>query len=147
MPIKQITPQADIEAYLQDQLAKREKSIIDALSFVGIQCVNEAKLHPGYQDQSSNLRSSIGFAVLKDGVVIHKPPLEQIKDGEKGVSEGNDFLSRLISENTKGIVLIVVAGMKYAAYVETNRNVITSAELLAERMVPQILKELGFIVK
>lgn len=35
--------------------------------------------------------------------------------------------------------------MNYAAYVEArNYNVITSAELLANKLVPQIMKQLGF---
>ena len=66
---------------------------------------------------------------------------------EKGKKEGAELLSDLIGRNTQGIVLIVVAGMNYAAYVETNRNVITSAELLAEDLVPKLLRQLGFQVR
>jgi len=37
-----------------------------------------------------------------------------------------------------------VAGMKYAAYVEArNYNVLSSAELLAEKEVPKLLKALS----
>lgn len=149
MPIRQITPKADVEAYLQDQLAKREKSIIETLNFVGIQCVNNAKdISIGnYIDQTGNLRSSIGYAIIQNGVVVNQSRFEQVKDGKEGKKEGAELLSDLIGKNTQGIVLIVVAGMNYAAYVETNRNVITSAELLAEDLVPKLLRQLGFQVR
>ena len=147
MPFKQITPQADVEDYLKDQLAKREKSIIRTLNFVGITCINEARTNGDYMDQTGNLRSSIGYAIIQNGVVVNKSRFEQVKDGKDGKKEGAELLSDLISRNTHGIVLVVVAGMNYAAYVETNRNVITSAELLAEDLVPKLLRQLGFQVK
>lgn len=147
MPIRQITPKADVEAYLQDQLAKREKSIIKTLNFVGITCINEARTNGDYIDQTGNLRSSIGYAIIQNGVVVNQSRFEQVKDGKEGKKEGAELLSDLIGRNTQGIVLIVVAGMNYAAYVETNRNVITSAELLAEDLVPKLLRQLGFQVK
>jgi hypothetical protein len=38
--------------------------------------------------------------------------------------------------------------MNYAAYVERNGyNVLTSAELLADELVPKLLKQLGFTTK
>ena len=60
----------------------------------------------------------------------------------------DDFLSRLASEHKTGICLIVVAGMNYAVYVEgRGKNVLTSAKLLADRLVPQMLEQLGFTIK
>ena len=54
-------------------------------------------------------------------------------------------MSKLISENPKGIVLIVVAGMNYARYVEKmGLNVLDSSEMLAKKLVPRMLKDLGF---
>lgn len=147
MGFRQITPKSEVDAYLQDQLIKREKVLIRTLNFVGIQCVNEARTNGDYMDQTGNLRSSIGYAVVKNGVVIHKSRFEQIKSGGEGKKEGLGLISELINSSKSGIVLIVVAGMNYAAYVETSRNVITSSELLAESLVPQLLNQLGFSVK
>lgn len=147
MPIRQITPKAEVEAYLKDQLSKRERSIIRTLNFVGTQCVNEARTNGKYMDQTGNLRSSIGYAIIQNGVVVNQSRFEQLKDGQQGKKEGSELLSDLIDRNTKGIVLIVVAGMNYAAYVETNLNVLTSAELLAQDLVPKLLRELGLQIK
>ena len=64
-----------------------------------------------------------------------------LKEGQK---EEKAFINKVISQYPKGFVLVVVAGMKYASYVEArNYNVLTSAELLAEREIPRLLKELS----
>ena len=95
-----------------------------------------------------NLRSSIGYVVLQDGKPIEKggfAPTERGKEkGKNGQKEGETFINKVISQYPKGFVLVVVAGMKYATYVEArNYNVLTSAELLAEKEVPKLLKALS----
>ena len=66
------------------------------------------------------------------------------KSGNNGQKEGESFINKVTSQYPKGFVLIVIAGMKYASYVEArNYNVLTSAELLAEREVPKLLKALS----
>lgn len=146
-----ITPQftpADIERMLQEKIAKYEEKIIRILRFVGEKCINEAREYGSYQDQTGNLRSSIGYIVLKDGKPIEKggfaPTERGTKKGKDGQKEGEAFINKVISQYPKGFVLVVVAGMKYASYVEArNYNVLTSAELLAEREVPKLLKALS----
>lgn len=147
MGINQITPMSDINDYLQEQIEKREQVIINTLNYIGTECVNRAKQSNRYIDQTGNLRSSIGYVVVKNGTIINGGEFEQIKNGEKGKSQGESFIHE-IANSTKGICLIVVAGMNYASYVEaTGRDVLTSAELLAEIKIPEMLKQLGFTVK
>lgn len=148
--IQQLTPKSQIDAYIAKQIELKENVIIKELAYIGKECVNEAKTNPGYIDQTGNLRSSIGFMVLKNGSVIHQGGFEMVKEGaEKGVIEGKKFAGELIARNSKGLVLVLVAGMNYAVRVETelSRNVIMSGELLAEKLVPQLMKELGFTVR
>lgn len=150
MPIKQITPMSDIEEFIAKHIERNENMIIDNLAYVGKECVNNAKTNPGYTDQTGALRSSIGFMVLKNGSVIHQGGFEMVKEGaEKGVIEGKKFAAELIARNSQGLVLVLVAGMNYAVRVETelSRNVIMSGELLAEKLIPQMMKQLGFIVR
>ena len=55
-----ITPQftpADIERMLQEKIAKYEEKIVRILRIVGEKCINEAREHGSYQDQTGNLRS------------------------------------------------------------------------------------------
>nr|DAY04418.1 MAG TPA: hypothetical protein [Caudoviricetes sp.] len=142
-----ITPQftpADIERMLQEKIAKYEEKIVRILRFVGEKCINEAREYGSYQDRTGNLRSSIGYVVLKDGKSIEKGGFQLTKSGGNGQKEGEAFINKVISQYSKGFVLVVVAGMKYASYVEArNYNVLTSAELLAEREVPKLLKALS----
>ncbi|MFA5849943.1 MAG: hypothetical protein WC833_08670 [Bacteroidales bacterium] len=143
--MKQITPLKQIEQYLQQGIDRNEKVVLNAFAYVGEQCILEARGNGDYMDQTGNLRSSIGYVLLKNGRVIRSGGFEQVKGATDGVKEGTALTTKLISENGRGIVLIVVAGMKYAAYVEAlNRNVLTSAELLSERLVPEIMNKLGF---
>ncbi len=102
----------------------------------GNKCITEAKNNGSYTDQTGNLRNSIGYVVLYDGVV---------KSSVLANQQGKKLLEELIPKYSKGLVLIVVAGMNYATYVEAkNYNVLTSAELLAEQEVPRMLRKLGF---
>lgn len=155
MGIRITTPLSEIDAYIERSLEKAKQAIIGVFEDVGLQCLTEARDNPGYIDQSGNLRSSIGYAVVVDGRITSMQISEQVKDGVAGKGEATAFLSRLASEHKTGICLIVVAGMNYASYVEhgtkrnnyTPRNVLTSAKLLADRLVPQMLEQLGFTIK
>lgn len=133
MGISQTTPPNQIEQYLADQIERRERAIINALQYVGEQCLTEARDNKTYKDITGNLKSSVGYIVLKDG--------KSISESGGGKAE----IEKQASNHPKGIVLIVVAGMNYAAAVEArNFNVLTSAELLAEQLVPTLLKQIGF---
>jgi len=135
----------EIEDYLKEQLERREKALINTLSYVGEACVNEARIGGRYKDRTGNLRSSIGYVLVKEGRVILQSSFEQVKKGAKGTRGGEAFAKRLVSKFPTGICLIVVAGMNYASYVSAvGLNVLDSSEDLAERLVPQMLKQLVF---
>ena len=143
MPINRKQTIAQIKASIQEVIKKKERVIIRNLSYLGEMCVNKAKDSNEYKDQTGNLRSSIGYIILKDGVVLKKGGFEVVKEGDNGSNTGYDFAKTLISGKRVGYVLIVVAGMNYASYVEaTGRDVITSAEQLAISEATRILKEL-----
>ena len=145
MGAKQITPMSVVEAYLDEQIERIEQLIIYNLSYVGEQCLTEARNTNSYKDQTGNLRSSIGYTIVKDGRVIRQSDFAVVRKGSEGKSEGEQFARSLASKFPEGIVLIVVAGMNYASYVSAKGyNVLDSAELLADRLVPSILKQLGF---
>ena len=148
MAIRQVTPMGMVQARIREEIEKREQAIVSAFSYVGEACIREARSNGTYRDRTGNLRSSIGYVVIKNGSVLYRGGFERVLSGAQGAQDGNAFVNQLIAEHGKGIALIVVAGMKYASRVEAmNYNVITSAELLAERMVPRIMKELGFTTR
>ncbi|MFV0536836.1 MAG: hypothetical protein ACK5M3_05610 [Dysgonomonas sp.] len=137
----------DIEAQIRRKIENAEKVIVNTLKYVGEMCVNEARSNGDYIDQTGNLRSSIGYVILKDGVIASENVKASSRGSDKstGTREAKQFINELAAKFDKGIVLIVVAGMNYASLVETRRNVLSSARLLAKRETPRMMQELGFI--
>lgn len=138
---------------ITDKLAADAESkmrvIANTLCYAGEKCIEEARDGGTYIDQTGNLRSSIGYAVLMNGQVIQYDCADKVKDGDEGVSEGLKFLqSRIKKARKKGIVLIVTAGMNYAEYVEAKGYVVlSSAELKAPDIVRQLMTSIGFKIK
>jgi len=138
----------EIEAEIEKQIQAKKKVVINTLTYIGKQCVNVARSLNTYQDQTGNLRSSIGFLVVSDGIVVSQSSFPTVKKGLKGKANGETFINSLLSQHSNGIVLIVVAGMQYASYVEAmGLDVLSTAELLAEQKVPEMLTQLGFKVR
>lgn len=149
MPGKMITPIKVIGDHIKASVEAKMKVIVNTFCYVGEQCIIEARNNGDYTDQTGNLRSSIGYAVIWNGKVIQKELADKVKIGDEGTSKGEKFLSdRIKKAQKKGIVLIVTAGMNYAEYVEAKGyNVLTSAELKAGPLIKSILTQIGFKVK
>ena len=143
MPIIQTTPQQEIDAYMAEGIKRIEYALVYNLQYVGERCVNAARKSKSYLDQTGNLRSSVGYVISVDGNVVNSSDFDTVKNGENGAKEGYEYACSLASQFPQGICLIVVAGMNYAAYVSaTGRDVLDSAELLAEQLVPKMLSKL-----
>ena len=107
-----------------------EEAIIQVLKYVGETFVKDARNAVNidgafpkgdYTDRTANLRSSIGFVVLKDGEVLEDG---LTGDSPEGVAAAKSAVAQLPKS---GYQLIGVAGMEYASYVEAKGyNVITS---------------------
>ena len=104
MGAKQITPMSEVEAYLDEQIERIEQLIIYNLSYVGEQCLTEARNTNSYKDQTGNLRSSIGYTIVKDGRVIRQSDFAVVRKGSEGKSEGEQFARSLASKFPEGIV-------------------------------------------
>lgn len=149
MPGKMITPLKVIGDNLKAAAEAKLKVVVNTLCYVGEQCIIEARDGGNYTDQTGNLRSSIGYAVIWNGRIVKRDCVDKVKQGDEGISEGEKYLKSCINRHRKrGIVLIVSAGMNYAEYVEAKGyNVLSSAELKAGPMIRSILTKLGFKVK
>ena len=144
MPIRQTTTAEQIDAYIAQRVNAVQNAILYRMSYIGEQVLNAARSTNSYKDQTGNLRSSIGYVIVKDGSVVRASSFEQVKNGSDGTSKGRSYAESLAARYKNGIALIVVAGMNYAAYVKKRGyDVIDSSELLAEQLVPQMLRELG----
>ncbi len=152
MGMKMTTPMSDVDAWFAQKAKAAENAILSVLTEIGLRCVTAARDNGSYTDQTGNLRSSIGFCVMKHGKSVRQLFADELHDGKPSNSDG-------IAESKRTVVtltaqysqweycLVVVAGMSYAVYVEgRGKDVLTSAELLAERLVPRLLGQLGFKV-
>lgn len=149
MPIELVTPLSTIKASFEAQYDKNVRAvIIEAFKKVGESCVNQARMSGKYKDIKGNLRSSIAFVVAENSIIVEEGSSQKFLEGTIGETEGVKYARSLAAEAGRGITLIVSAGMKYAVFVEARGlDVLSSAELLAESLTPQILKQLGFEIR
>lgn len=126
---------------LFDKLGERAEFVImDLLQRTGEEFVKVARLSGQYDDWTGNLRSSIGYVIVKDGEIIGKDFKLSEKEGsdkQTGKREGEQLAMDLVRTFPKGYVLIGVAGMKYAVFVEAmeNKDVLTNAANKAEDFI------------
>lgn len=147
MGIKPLTTKDEIYEYLMNKVRQKEELIIRRFCYIGERCIIEARSTDSYKDRTGNLRNSIGYTVLMDGKIKEHAIVDSRKgtDRENGAAEANKLIEKLVDKYSNGIVLIVFAGMKYAAHVSAKGyDVLDSAELLADQLVPKLLKEMGF---
>ena len=132
---------ASVADYILKQGNVIEKALIYRLEYTVAQLENHAKLNGEYQDRTANLRSSIGGVVLKDGKPVTFRGFEGTSDG---VKTGMEFINSLISKFQSGYVVLIVAGMEYATYVEDmyGLNVLKKTELQMRQEVDRIIKDL-----
>ena len=147
------------------------------INLVGPKTVTNAREVSTFLNQTGNLRSSMGFVLAKDGEIIETGGFTQVAgngensaivnfttkegkqvafhakgksgDGQNGVQAGRKYAEELARSSGRGYVLIVVAGMNYAGYVETKGyDVLTQSGTFLEsevkKMINDILKDAGF---
>lgn len=146
MAIKPNFTKDDVRKRFDAFLNEIEKKQIARLQRLGEMCLVEARTNKGYMMQTGALLSSTGYEVFVDGVAIHSQfdaaSGAESNAAEMGIKSGQS-IAESIGKGTKGIALVVVAGMNYAAYVEAKGcNVLSSAEHLAERELPRMLEKL-----
>ncbi len=131
---------SDIRRKLEQAHARIDQVIISKLQYLGELAVTYARTLNTYQDQTGNLRASIGYLILHDARVVYSS-----FDGAmpEGVSAGESHARKVAAEFPKGYVLILVAGMAYAAAVESRGlDVLSSANHMVEGMLPEIKAEI-----
>jgi len=134
--------QNDVRKHLDNELKKIDRAIILRMRSLGERCVNHAREHGSYIDRTGNLRSSVGYVLLRHGKILDEI-FESTGKGEEGVKEGKAFARMLADQYPTGYVLIVVAGMNYAAAVQSlGTNVLSNTEIFAKENFPRLISEL-----
>lgn len=135
-----------VQKGLKMKLKEIQDFIVYRFNQIGVECVKIAREKGSYHDITGNLRSSIGYVILVDGKPVKQSAFEAVEgrkgDGTKGSATGQSLIASLQTKFPWGVVLIVCAGMNYAAYVENvkHKDVLTSAELVAEKLAKQLLQ-------
>ncbi len=131
---------ADITKMVREKVQEIENEVIDRLQFIGETFVNNARDNGTYTDRTGNLRSSIGYVIIKNGKQIFSA-----FDGEteEGKANGMAIAAEASKKFKKGIALIVVAGMDYAGYVESKSyDVLTASSITAENDLKASIEEM-----
>ena len=135
----------DVENKMLEYARRVEQAQLFQMFTLGEMCVNHARSVPasqGFNDQTGNLRSSMGYIVFNHGVIA-KQNFKQVLKGNEGQLEGKKLALEIGQQYRDKIVLVVVAGMNYAVAVESRgKDVLTSAELLAKQQFPILMNKL-----
>ncbi len=135
---------ADLDKWYGLFNEKAEDKILKLLKAAGEVFVKYAREVHTYEDQTGNLRSSIGYVIVEDGATIFEDFKESDKGTEKvkGIAKGGQLAEAIALSYSKGIVLIGVAGMQYAAAVEAKGyDVVTGACQSAEAWMRKAIEE------
>lgn len=141
------TKLSEVHDMLMREAERVERLTIRALSKLGEQCVTKIRDRAGdksWYDQTGNLRSSVGYVIAHNKNIIQYSTFNQVNQGSEGVKTGKDLAKELAKRYSNNYVLIVVAGMNYAEFVEAmyNKDVLASTELWAREQVPLMLEKL-----
>lgn len=141
------TKLSEVHDMLMRETERVERLTIRALSKLGEQCVTKIRDRAGdksWYDQTGNLRSSVGYVIAHNKNIIQYSTFNQVNQGSEGVKTGKDLAKELAKRYSNNYVLIVVAGMNYAEFVEAmdNKDVLASTELWAREQVPLMLEKL-----
>lgn len=130
----------EMEREIAAYKAEKIQAYIDAATVWMERAREKTKQQGGFGNITFNLRSSIGFLLLDNGREI-AIEFEAVANGEDGVKKGMDYARELAGGYPEGIVLICVAGMEYAAAVESKGyDVITGSSLYIEEDLAQLLE-------
>lgn len=146
--------------------------MIETLAYLGEQCVTRIRdrsAEASWYDQTGNLRSSIGYLIIDNGMTIvdfgfspsfGKPARKEKVEfttndgkevsfmaskpggGQEGAQKGKVYAQSLVSLYSRGLTLLIVAGMDYADAVEArdNKDVLASTELWAKQEAPRLME-------
>lgn len=123
-----------------------EKAMEDVFAEAGIYAVYGIRSGQmsSWNDDTGNLRSSIGWGVCRKGRIVRKSRFGTVLGGSEGSAKGEELLGKLASEYSQyDLALFIVAGEEYAVYVEAvdNKVVLAGGQLYVEKNVRRRLQE------
>ena len=122
------------------------REIKRALARLGEECnakIRDRDANDSWNDQTGNLRSSIGYAIYNFGRIEIESAFNVVKDGKEGSQVGKELVEELARLYADTYALVVLAGMEYASDVEAieTKDVLASTELWAKSVVSERLEK------
>lgn len=144
MGLKANFKMSDVRKFIEARKQGFENIIIEQLQLVGEQFVADARSTDTYKDRTSNLRGSIGYAILRNGVEIQS----NYQGQPEGVQKARKAIKETVAKDGNSYSLIVVAGMDYAIYVEAKGyDVITGSSQTAADDLKRRIKAIQSKIK
>lgn len=148
---------------IDEMMRQVEEEYLDRIADAGEKACAEAVARGDYQNITGNLRSSIGYVIGYNGVVIREGGFHKVEgrgenmqkvefttkdgkqvsfwargkfgDGSEGSRIGFEFARSKIS-GTQGYAFVLVAGMEYASYVSSKGfDVMDSAQMIVWNLI------------
>lgn len=146
MGIKSSVSSASLRSFFLKSYNIIAQEIKRALLRLGEECnikIRDRGASESWNDQTGNLRSSIGYAIYNYGKIEIESAFEAVKGGTKGSQEGKRLIDELAALYADTFALVVLAGMDYASDVEAreSKDVLASTELWAKSVVASYLKK------
>lgn len=123
--LKPLWTKQQVHGLFERLQGRTDEAVKMLLARAGEEFITLARGISTYKDRTGNLRSSTGYAIFKDGARIGSSVFNANvgepgkKDGEKGVTAGEQLARAVGRTHSRGYVLVCFAGMSYAAAVES----------------------------
>lgn len=146
---------AQIEAIVRKRVVAIHQAYLERLQAIGEAFVRNARESGDYKDRTGNLRNSIGYVIMKDGKQLFtnfqataKGDGSENKTGKDGLAVGQEKALEISGRYPQGYVLICVAGMNYAAAVESKGfDVISASSIIAKQSLVKAIEEIHITLK
>lgn len=134
------TTEKMIVEFLKKAFRILNDEIFNMLAYLGEECIRKIRDRTedeSWYDHSSNLRSTIGYAIYDHGYTVIQSAFETLKGGVEGTTEGKRMVADLASQYANTYALVVVAAMNYADKVEAleNKDVLESTRIWAQGVI------------
>jgi hypothetical protein len=151
--VVKFTPKFTAQEIMRQMQAKVDRTllaVITRMQYIGEEFVASARKNGTYNDITGNLRNSVGYIIVQDGKILYDnfqktaTGRKKATNGVDGVRVGYQLAVSVIKEMpANGFALICVAGMNYAAAVESKgRDVITGSAQVAEQELKTAIKNI-----
>lgn len=131
---------ADVKRLIKEKIKNYLAALEARLTRAGEEFVTMARDGGGYNDRTGNLRASIGYVLMYNG----RMKSSSFPGNSTGQASAKKIARKISSQYPKGFVLVCVAGMEYAAAVESRgKDVITGSAQIIEGTLRKALKRIN----